>query len=124
MKEKMTPSLEDYLEAILMILQERGSVRSVDVAAHLGFSKPSISVAMHKLEEKEYVLMRDDGSLALTDAGREIAERVYERHRVLTRLLISLGVDAATAEQDACRMEHVISQESFEAIKGLLEKGI
>ena len=117
--KRVTPSLEDYLEAILMIQQEKGSARSIDVAAQLGFSKPSVSVAMHKLEEQGSLRMEDDGRLSLTKTGREIAERVYERHRVLTELLTRVGVGEKTAEEDACRIEHIISQETFDKLKGL-----
>ena len=117
--KRVTPSLEDYLEAILMIQQEKGSARSIDVAAQLGFSKPSVSVAMHKLEEQGSLRMEDDGRLSLTEAGREIAERVYERHRVLTGLLTRMGVSPRVAEEDACRIEHVISQETFDKLKGI-----
>lgn len=96
-------------------------MRSVDVAGHLGFSKASISVAIHKLEEKGHLIMEDDGTLSLTDTGMAIAQRVYERHQVLTELLASFGVEHTVAEEDACRMEHVISQETFDVFRRMLK---
>lgn len=114
---KVSPSLEDYLEAILVVQQRQGSVRSVDVAEHLGFSKPSVSIAMRRLVDQGHVTFREDSTLALTDSGLAIAKAVYERHRVLTGMLVSLGVDPVTAEDDACRIEHVISPETFQRLK-------
>ena len=114
---KIQESAENYLEAILMIQQQKGSCRSIDVAQFLEFSKPSVSRAMSLLRENGYVVMDDGGLLNLTDSGRAIAEMIYERHQLLSRGLMSLGVDEQTATEDACRIEHVISQESFEAIK-------
>ena len=104
-------SAENYLEAILA-LSEKGNVRSIDVAQHLNFSKPSVSRAMSLLRENGYVIMDDDGLLHLTDTGYEIASRIYERHQLLTQWLIVLGVDPGVAREDACRMEHDISAES------------
>ena len=108
---------EDYLEAILMLQKEKGMVRSVDVARHMGVSKPSVCHAVATLKEGGFLTMDGDFFLRLTDVGREVAEQIYEKHRFFTDRLIEAGVDPVTAEKDACRMEHVISQESFEAIK-------
>ena len=109
-------SAENYLEAILA-LSEKGAVRSIDVAQHLNFSKPSVSRAMSLLRENGYVIMDDDGLLHLTDTGYEIASRIYERHQLLTTWLTRLGVDPKVAAEDACKIEHDLSVESFEAIK-------
>lgn len=114
---KIQESAENYLETILILSQRKGSVRSIDVAAELGFSKPSVSIAMKNLREKGCVTVDGDGLLSLTEQGKRIAERVYERHTLFTEWLISLGVDEKTAAEDACRIEHVISAESFQAIK-------
>ena len=110
-------SAEDYLEAILVIGRRRGTVRSIDIANELHFSKPSVSVAMKNLREKGHIQGDGSGFITLTPSGREIAEMIYERHRLLSSWLMRLGVPAETAQQDACRIEHVISRESFEAIK-------
>ena len=110
-------SLEDYLEKILMIGEVKPAVRSVDLANELGFSKPSISVAVKNMKAKGYITVSDEGYLTLTDSGRELAERVYDRHKFFRKWLLGLGVDKETAEEDACRIEHVISEETFEAIK-------
>ena len=107
---------ENYLEAILA-LSEKGPVRSIDVAQHLGFSKPSVSRAMSLLRENGYVVMDDIGLLTLTPAGMEVASRIYERHRLLTQWLIQLGVDPKIAAEDACKIEHDLSPETFEALK-------
>ncbi len=109
-------SAENYLEAILA-LSEKGNVRSIDVAQHLNFSKPSVSRAMSLLRENGYVIMDDDGLLHLTDSGYEIAARIYERHQLLTKWLTQLGVDPEVAAEDACKIEHDLSVESFEALK-------
>ena len=114
---KIQESAENYLETILMLEQSKGRVRSIDIAVELGFSKPSVSVAMKQLRENGYVEMTDGNFLLLTDKGREIAQRMYERHTLLTDWLVFLGVDRKTATEDACRIEHVISQESFEKIR-------
>ena len=116
---KIQESAENYLEAILMLNLRKGEVHSVDIAAELEVSKPSVSVAMKKLRENGYIQMSGEGHIRLTERGREIAERVYERHTFLCQLLTSLGVDPQIAERDACRMEHVISAETFEAIRNL-----
>ena len=114
---KIQESAENYLEAILMLRQEKGFVRSIDIAGKLEFSKPSVSIAMKNLRENGYIEMDGDGLITLTAAGQAIAERVYERHVLLTNWLERLGVDREPAVEDACRIEHVISAESFEAIK-------
>lgn len=114
---KIQESAENYLETILMLEQSKGRVRSIDIAVELGFSKPSVSVAMKQLQENGYVEMTDGYFLLLTDKGREIAQRMYERHTLLTDWLVFLGVDRKTAAADACRIEHVVSQESFEKIR-------
>ncbi len=115
---KIQESAENYLEAILVLKQEKGLVRSIDIAHHLEFSKPSVSRAMSLLRENGYVTMeRDGGWIELTQAGREIAERIYERHQLVRDWLIALGVSPETAAEDACRIEHDISEESFERLK-------
>ena len=108
---------EMYLEAILVLAKTSGYVRSIDVSEYLGYSKPSVSRAMGILREGGYILMEKDGAITLTDSGKKLAETIYERHTVLSELLIRLGVDEKTATDDACRIEHVISDESFQAIK-------
>ena len=108
---------EMYLEAILVLAKKSGYVRSIDVSEYLGYSKPSVSRAMGILREGGYILMEKDGAITLTDSGKKLAETIYERHTVLSELLIRLGVDEWTATDDACRIEHVISDESFQAIK-------
>lgn len=114
---KIHESSEDYLEEILMQCRENGSARSVDIAAHLGVSKPSVSFAMKKLRENGYVLMGDDNRITLTEAGEAIAIRVLERHDLLCRMLMRLGVSEQTARVDACKIEHDLSDETFEAIR-------
>ena len=108
---------EMYLEAILVLAKKSGYVRSIDVSEYLGYSKPSVSRSMGILREGGYILMEKDGAITLTDSGKKLAETIYERHTVLSELLIRLGVDEKTATDDACRIEHVISGESFQAIK-------
>ena len=108
---------EMYLEAILVLAKKSGYVRSIDVSEYLGYSKPSVSRAMGILREGGYILMEKDGAITLTESGKKLAETIYERHTVLSELLIRLGVDEKTATDDACRIEHVISDESFQAIK-------
>lgn len=110
-------SAEDYLEAILVIQRRRGAVRSIDIANELGFSKPSVSVAMKKLRESGYIEMEPDGHIRLLPAGAEIAERIYERHRTLTDFFVYLGVSEEVASADACKVEHDLSGETFEKIK-------
>lgn len=110
-------SAENYLETILVLSQSRPVVRSVDIATELGFKKSSVSVAMKKLRQNEHITVSPEGYIYLTEAGREIAEMIYERHKLLSSWLITLGVDKDIASADACRIEHVISKESFDAIK-------
>ena len=114
---KMQESPEDYLETIYMLSLHSSEVRSIDVARHLGYSKPSVSVAMKNLREKEHIKVDEQGFIHLTPSGLEIANMIYERHTLLSSWLIHLGVPADVAAADACKMEHVISKESFEAIK-------
>ena len=108
---------EMYLEAIWVLSQKSGFVRSIDVSEYLGYSKPSVSRAMGILRKGEYIVIAKDGGITLTDSGREIAEKIYERHTILTKLLVKLGVSEDIAAQDACRLEHAISDTSFRAIK-------
>lgn len=114
---KIQESAENYLETILILKNKNGAVRSIDIANELGFSKPSVSVAMKNLRENGYIEVDSSGYITLLDSGRQIAEKIYERHTTLSKWLVSLGVDAKTASEDACRIEHIISSESFEAIK-------
>ena len=115
-------SAEDYLEMILRLNEEKGYARCVDIATGLGVSKPSVSVAMKQLREGNYIVMDKDNYITLTDTGMEIAQRIYERHKVLTRMLTMIGVDEKTAEDDACKVEHDISVQTFTALKDQLEK--
>lgn len=108
---------EDYLETILMLCRQHGSARSVDIAAHLSVSKPSVSFAMKKLRENGYILMGDDNRITLTDRGEAIACRILERHDLLTHMLMRLGVSEEVARADACKIEHDLSDETFEAIR-------
>jgi len=108
---------EMYLEAIYVLAKNNGHVRSVDVSEYLGYSKPSVSRAMGILRKNGYITMDSEVGLALTEAGRQIAEKIYARHTLLTKLLIHIGVSEQTAAEDACRLEHAISDESFEALK-------
>ena len=110
-------SAEDYLETILMLNQRMGRVRSIDVVNELGYTKASVSIAMKNLRENGYIEMDDNGHITLLPPGEEIAQRMYERHTFLSRWLTGLGVDPKTAVEDACRIEHVISAESFDALK-------
>lgn len=117
-----TESSENYLETILILSKKLPVVRSVDIANELDFKKSSVSIAMKNLREKNYITVTDAGFIYLTDAGKEIAEMIYERHELITSLLVKLGVDEVTAATDACRIEHVISGKSFDAIKKFAEK--
>ncbi len=117
MKDRIYESKEDYLETILILLNRNGEVRSVDIAAEMGFSKPSVSVAMKNLREDNCIKVDQNGYITLTKKGREIAEGVYERHLLFTSWLTSLGVPEDIASEDACRIEHDLSAESFAAIK-------
>ena len=115
-------SSEDYLEAILIISNDKKVVRNIDIARHLEFSKPSVSIALKKLKEKGLIEIDGDNLVTLTKEGLEIAEKTYQKHLGITRVLISLGVDKKTAEKDACRIEHVISEETFNAISEHAQK--
>ena len=117
---KIQASAENYLETIYVLSQRNNEVRSVDIANELEYSKPSVSVAMKQLRNAGFILTNQAGFITLTPEGLEIAQRVYERHSVLSALLESLGVDATVAAEDACRIEHILSDESFEAIKSKL----
>ena len=110
-------SAENYLEAILMIKKKKGNVRSIDIANQLNFTKPSVSVAMKAFREEEYITMDSDGSINLTEKGRKIAEGIYERHEIIAKALIALGVSEKTAYEDSCKVEHDISDETFEQLK-------
>ncbi len=114
---KIQESSENYLESILMLSKEKGNVRSIDVANALNFSKPSVSIAMKRLREHGYIVMDENGFLSLTESGLAIAEEIYDRHQTLTRYLIDIGVSPEIAAEDACRIEHVLSQESYDCIK-------
>ncbi len=109
-------SAEDYLEQILMLLEQKGYARSTDIAAGLGVTKPSVSVAMKKLKVNKYIDMAGNGQISLTDKGYAIARRIYDRHRTLSKLLIQLGVPEEIAREDACKIEHDLSDESYAAI--------
>lgn len=117
MKAILQESSENYLETILVLSKQEGRVRSVDIANELDFTRPSVSIAMKKLREKGYIVVDSDGYIKLTESGHEIAESMYERHMLISDWLISMGVDDKTAMDDACRIEHVISEQSFLAIK-------
>jgi len=115
-------SVEDYLETILRLSWSLPAVRSIDIVHDTGYIKPSVSVAMKNLRQKEYIVMDDSGYITLTETGRQLAEATYERHQVITRLFMELGVPEETAAEDACKVEHVISEETFDALKAHLEK--
>ena len=119
---KIQESAENYLETILVLGKRIGNVRSIDIVNEMGFSKPSVSHAMKQLRENGYIAVDANGFISLLDSGRAIAETIYERHELLTDFLVRLGVDREIAAEDACRMEHVISPESFEAIKVFASK--
>lgn len=122
MKDRILESKENYLETILILQNRRGEVRSIDIAAEMDFSKPSVSVAMKNLRNEGCIIVDENGRIALTKEGKEIAERVYERHLLFTEWLISMGISEETAAEDACRMEHCLSEESFAAIKNYIKK--
>lgn len=113
---KIHKSAEDYLEMVLRLREEKGYVRSVDVAAGLSVSKPSVSVAMKHLREDGYITMGKDNYISLTDAGMAVAQRVYDRHKALAEILVRIGVEPGVAQEDACRMEHDISTQTYDAI--------
>ena len=115
-------SAENYLETILMIKKEKGYVRSIDIATHLGFSKPSVSIAMKSFREEGYITVDVDGNINLTEKGIKIANKVYERHEIIAKALMGLGVSKETAYEDSCKIEHDISEETFEKIKEHMKK--
>ncbi|MBQ5674182.1 MAG: metal-dependent transcriptional regulator [Lachnospiraceae bacterium] len=119
-KHKAEESLEDYLETILSLQNKLGQVRSIDIVHELGYSKPSVSVAMKNLREREYITMTSDGYITLTESGKQRAENVMERHKLLYDWLIRIGVSEKTAMEDACKIEHDLSEETFLAIKKFL----
>lgn len=113
---------EMYLETILRLSEKKAAVRAIDVGAEMGVSRPSVSRAMHLLEDGGFLSIRDDGSIVLTEVGREIAEKIYERHTKLTEWFVSIGVDEETAANDACRIEHVVSDKTFAAWKSYMAR--
>lgn len=119
---KIQQSAEDYFETIYILKKKKGSVRSIDIVNELGFSKPTVSVAMKKFRENGFITMAEDGTIELTKQGLFIAEKTYEKHNVIAQVLMSLGVSEKTAYEDACRIEHWISDESFEAIKNYTKR--
>ena len=118
---KIQQSAENYLETIYMLTNTKGSCRSVDIAKELGFSKPSVSVAMKNLRENGYIDVMGDGNIVLLEPGKKIATILYERHTILTKCLVAIGVPETIASEDACKIEHIISEETFEALKKSLE---
>jgi Mn-dependent DtxR family transcriptional regulator len=122
MKDRTFESKENYLETILILFNRNGEVRSVDIASEMEFSKPSVSVAMKNLRADGCILTDKNGYITLTDKGRQIAEKVYERHLLFTKWLTSMGVSEKVAAEDACRIEHCVSEESFNAIKNHVNK--
>lgn len=120
---KIQESAENYLEVILILSRRNGDVHAIDIAAELNFSKPSVSIAMKRLRENGYIAVSPEGHITLTDKGMEIAQRIYERHTFLSKWLASIGVDPLVAAEDACRMEHVISAETFDALRRLYPEG-
>ena len=119
---KIQESAENYLETILVLSKRIGAVRSIDIVNELDFAKPSVSVYVRNLRDNGFINIDKSRYITLTETGLEIAERIFERHEILTRMLVYLGVDQTTAEHDACRIEHVISEESFAAMKAHLER--
>ena len=115
-------SAENYLETILVLTKSKGFVRSIDIATELNFTKPSVSVAMKHFREDGYITISADGGITLTEKGLAVAERVYERHQVIAKALIALGVDEGVAYEDSCKIEHDISQQSFDRLKDFLLK--
>lgn len=119
---RILESSEDYLEAMLMMKEQHGYIRSIDIAAELGVTKPSVSYATKRLRENGYITMDKEGLITLTDKGMEVANRIYERHKTLTHYFMSLGVDEETAREDACKVEHDLSEQTYEALKRHAEK--
>lgn len=119
---KIKESAENYLESILILQRKNGNVRSIDIAHELSFTKPSVSVAMKAFREEGYICVDDTGNISLTEKGLTIAEKMYERHQILAKALMALGVDEQTAYEDSCKIEHHISEQSFTKIKDYLEK--
>lgn len=122
MKLNIHESAEDYLERILMLSKKMSKVRSIDIAVDMNYSKPSISRAIKNLKENGYINVDANGNITLTEKGLEIANRIYERHTILTKIFVALGVSKETAASDACKVEHDLSQETFDALKKYLEK--
>ena len=118
---KIYESSEDYLEKILILEMRNGVVRAIDIARDMNFSKPSVSIAVHKLEDNNYIEISKNGDITLTESGRKIAERIYERHIVISNFLVSLGVPEDIAVADACKIEHDLSDETFEALKKMIK---
>ena len=121
---RILESSEDYLEAMLMMKEQHGYIRSIDIAAELGVTKPSVSYATKRLRENGYIVMDKEGLITLTDAGMKIASRIFERHRTLTRFFMYLGVDEETAREDACKVEHDLSDATYQAMKRHAEANI
>ena len=119
---KIKESAENYLETILMLTMQNGYVRSIDIANELGFSKPSVSVAMKNFREEGYISVDEDGGITLTEKGMSVAEKIYERHNSIAGFLIMIGVDETTAYEDSCKIEHCISDITFEKLKAFIEK--
>ena len=119
---KIKESAENYLETILMLKKEKGYVRSIDIANELGVTKPSVSVAMKSFREEGYITVDETGGISLTEKGMEIANRVYEKHEIIAKVLMSIGVNEKTAYEDSCKIEHDISNETFEKLKDFIEK--
>ena len=119
---KIQESAENYLETILMLKNAKGYVRSIDIANELHFTKASVSVAMKHFREEEYITIDKDGGILLTEKGRKIAESVYERHQIIAKALMAIGVDEDVAYEDSCKIEHDISEQTFEKLKEYLEK--
>ncbi len=119
---RIKESAENYLEAILILKKEKGNVRSIDIANDLGVTKPSVSVAMKSFRAEGYITVDENGSIELTEKGMEIANKVYERHEIIAKALMAIGVSEETAYEDSCKIEHDISNETFEKLKSFLEK--
>ena len=119
---KIEKTAEDYLEAMLMLKEEKGYIRSVDVAEHLGVTKPSVTYTTKRLRESGLIVMDKDGEITITEEGMVIAERTYSRHKILTDFLLSIGVSEENAREDACKLEHDFSEESFDALVSFIKK--